>query len=105
LIGAVMMALLVAVIARGMGRLRAFVAPETDAVVASIRASALASIVAGSLISGTPDPGMIFFVTFAVIAATRGRARMARRMVQAGWAPGPDPNWFSESPVPKRTNP
>ncbi len=78
LVGSLMMATLVAVVARGLGRLRPFVDSETDAVASSVRACALAGIVAGSLASGTPDPGMVFFIALAVIAASRVRARRNR---------------------------
>jgi hypothetical protein len=75
LLGSLMMAMLLAVIARGMGRAAAQADPGTEAVVASVRAAAFGSIVAGSLVSGTADPGMIFFIAFAVVAASRANAR------------------------------
>ncbi|WP_198174320.1 hypothetical protein [Mesorhizobium xinjiangense] len=78
-IGALLMAILLAYIARGLGRLSAWVPSETAAIVASVRNYALAGIVSGSLISGTPDPGLMFFVAFAVIAAARFHARRYRR--------------------------
>ncbi len=53
LVGSLMMALLLFVVARGLGGLGAFVDPGTEAVVASVRAAAFGSIVAGSLVSGT----------------------------------------------------
>lgn len=84
LVGGLMMATLVAVVARGLGRLAPYVAPEVDAVVSSVRACALAGIVAGSLISGSADPGMIFFIALAVIAATRVRARRNRHAFAGG---------------------
>ena len=79
LVGSIMMATLLAFVARGLGRLSTYVDPETDAVVSAVRASALAGVVAGSLSSGTADPGMVFFIALAVIAASRARARMNRR--------------------------
>jgi hypothetical protein len=78
-IGSVLMAMLLFVILRGLGRLRHLVRPETRAVAAGVRAAALGSVTAGSLVSGTPDPGMIFLIAFAVITATRARARMRHR--------------------------
>jgi hypothetical protein len=75
LLGSLMMAMLLAVIARGLGRTAAQADPGTEAVVASVRAAAFGSIVAGSLVSGTADPGMIFFIAFAVVAASRANAR------------------------------
>jgi len=47
-------------------------------VVASARNSALAGLVAGSLASGSADPGIGFFVAFAVVAAARVQARRTR---------------------------
>jgi hypothetical protein len=78
LFGAIMMAILLGVIVRGLGRYSARVDPETEAVVTSVRNCALASIVSGSLVSGTADPGIVFFIAVAVISATRVRARWAR---------------------------
>jgi hypothetical protein len=70
-----MMATLLLMVFRGMGRLKRFLDHETNAVVSSIRASALASVVAGSFAAGSADPGMVFFIGFAVISANRARAR------------------------------
>jgi hypothetical protein len=72
------MAILLGVIVRGLGRHSPWVDLETDAVVTSVRNCALASIVSGSLVSGTADPGIVFFIALAVISATRVRARRAR---------------------------
>jgi hypothetical protein len=66
------------VVLRGLGSLSIWVDRETEAVVASVRACALASLVAASLASGTADPGMFFFIAFAVVAATRAIARANR---------------------------
>ncbi|MEJ6783747.1 hypothetical protein [Aminobacter sp. Piv2-1] len=79
LIGALTMATLVAVMVRGMGTLRGWIDGETEAVVASVRASTLASIVVGSLVNGSADPGMIFFIGLAVVMAARTHARRNRR--------------------------
>jgi hypothetical protein len=97
LFGSLMMAILLGVLVRGMGRLREWVDPETDAVVASVRNASLASIVAGSLVGGGADPGILFFVALAVVSATRARARrnkvasqraISRPAVQR-WQPAP----------------
>lgn len=74
-VGALLMVTLLAVVARGMGHMAAWVDSETDAIVASVRASAMASMVAASLVSGSADPGMLFFIALAVISASRARAR------------------------------
>lgn len=79
LVGGVMMATLLLVVFRGMGGLKRYADPETTVLVSSIRASALASIIAQSLGGGSADPGMIFFIAFAVIAASRARARSRKR--------------------------
>lgn len=78
LVGSLLMAALVAVLARGMGRLGRWIDPETNAVVSSVRASALASIVAGSIAKGNADPGMLFFIAVAVISAYRVQAQHLR---------------------------
>ncbi|MER8752179.1 hypothetical protein NKH57_23415 [Mesorhizobium sp. M1050] len=78
LAGSLMMAALLVVLIRGLGELRSYVDRETDAVVSSVRACALAAIVAASISSGTADPGIVFFIALAVIAATRVRARRNR---------------------------
>ncbi|MDE4603954.1 hypothetical protein GOA59_29815 [Sinorhizobium meliloti] len=77
-VGGVMIAMLLLVVFKGMGHLGQYVDPETNAVVSSARASALASVVAGSFSSGSADPGMVFFIALAVISATRARARSER---------------------------
>lgn len=74
LFGAVVLAVLVATVARALGGYRNRVDPETDAVVSSVRACALAGIISGSLASGSADPGMIFFISLAVISVTRAKA-------------------------------
>lgn len=79
-IGTLMMAMLVAVVARGTGSLRIWVAPETDAVVSSVRTCALAGLIAGSLVSGTADPGMLFFIALAVVSVSRVQARRNKAM-------------------------
>jgi hypothetical protein len=91
LVGSIMMAVLLVFVARGLGRLRVYVDPETDAVVSAVRASALAGVVAASLSSGTADPGMIFFIALAVIAASRVRARMNRRALMHARGSGNQP--------------
>jgi hypothetical protein len=78
LVGAIMLATLLAMILRGLGRLHSRVDPETDAIVSSVRATALAGIVSGSIASGSADPGMIFFISLAVISAARARAKRSR---------------------------
>jgi len=73
--GSLMMTMLVGVLALGIGRVRERVEPETYAVVTSARNAALASLVAGSVSAGSADPGILFFIGFAVVAAAKVRAR------------------------------
>lgn len=80
--GSLMMVILLGVLVRGLGNLRAWVDPETDAVVASVRNAALASVVAASLAGGSADPGILFFIAIAVVSATRVRARRNRAAFQ-----------------------
>ncbi|WFP75880.1 hypothetical protein [Mesorhizobium sp. WSM4906] len=75
LFGSLMVAILVAVLVSGVGRARERLDPETDAVVLSVRNAALASIVANSVSGGSADPGMLFFIAFAAVSATKARAR------------------------------
>jgi hypothetical protein len=79
LVGTLLMAILVVVVARGMGDLGKWADSETNAVVASVRASALAGIVAASLSGGSADPGIVFFIALAVISVSRVKARANRR--------------------------
>ncbi|WP_224517760.1 GNVR domain-containing protein [Mesorhizobium sp. CA8] len=79
LVGSLMMATLLAVVIRGLGGLRSHVDGETEAVVSSVQACALAAMVAASISSGTADPGIVFFIALAVVAATRVRARRNRQ--------------------------
>lgn len=82
LVGGLMMMVLLTVVLRGMGSLKQYVDPETNAVVSSVRAAALASIVAGSLGAGSADPGVTFFIAIAVISATRVRARRSKHAAE-----------------------
>lgn len=75
LFGSLMVAILVAVLVSGVGRARERLDPETDAVVLSVRNAALASIIANSVSAGSADPGMLFFIAFATVSATKARAR------------------------------
>lgn len=87
-IGSVMMAVLVVVVLRGLGGLRRYVDPATDALVSSVRAGAFGSLVAGSLVSGTADPGLVFFTAFAVVAVSRVHAHANKREMLARAAQG-----------------
>lgn len=82
LAGTAMMAMLVAVVARGLGGLSTWVDAETDAIVSSVRACSLAGIIAASLVSGSADPGMVFFISLAVVSVARVHARHNKASVQ-----------------------
>ncbi|MEF2554114.1 hypothetical protein VQ042_22735 [Aurantimonas sp. A2-1-M11] len=82
LLGAIMMAALLAIVARPSNATNADGDPEIGAVVSSVRMCALAGIVSGSLISGSADPGIVFFVAVAVVCAGRVRD-LRKRPVEA----------------------
>lgn len=69
--GALMLAMLVGVLARGLSGVQQWVAPETAAVVTSIRNAAFAGIIANSVSGGSADPGVLFFIAIAVVSVTR----------------------------------
>ncbi|MBM2711770.1 hypothetical protein JQK88_10995 [Mesorhizobium caraganae] len=81
-VGSLMMVTLLGVLIRGLGGLKPYVDRETDAVVSSVRASALAGIVAASISSGSADPGIVFFIALAVIASTRVLARRNKHALE-----------------------
>ncbi len=82
LVGAIAMACLVATVTRGYGGDVGWIDKEEAAVLAAVRASGLASIVAASLINGSADPGILFFIALAVVVSARIRAR--RTLLPAG---------------------
>jgi hypothetical protein len=69
-VGCIMLALLVLDVARRPKHLDTALSVRDAATVDGVRACALASIVSGSLISGTADPGMIFFISLAVVTSS-----------------------------------
>lgn len=69
-VGCVMLALLVLDIARRPKFLDTALDVRDAATVDSVRACALAGVVSSSLISGTADPGMIFFISLAVVTSS-----------------------------------
>lgn len=87
LVGTILMALLLAVTVRGLGSLEWRAPPRTVAIVASVRAAALASLVAASMINGTPDPGLPFVI--ALVAITAVRARLLRERASGSRSSGP----------------
>jgi hypothetical protein len=95
--GSLMMAILLSVLVRGMGQLREWVDPQTDAVATSVRNAALGSLIAGSLAGGSADPGILFFVALAVVSATRVRAR--RNMAACTRFTQPQ-TWQEKCPLP-----
>lgn len=74
LFGSLMMAMLLGVLLRGVRGVEDWVAPETAAVVMSIRNASFASIVANSVSGGSADPGVLFFIAIAVVSTTRIKA-------------------------------
>jgi hypothetical protein len=69
--GALLMALLVGSLIRGAGGGAAVTDHHIAAFVCSVRACALALLVSASLISGSADPGIVFFIALAVVVTTR----------------------------------
>jgi hypothetical protein len=102
LVGSLMMTTLLVVVIRGLGRLKRYVDPETDAVVSSVRACALAGIVAGSISGGSADPGMVFFIALAVIAASRVRARRNRQALALRLSRHQSRNLSHDPAIPER---
>jgi hypothetical protein len=72
LLGAMLMATLLWEISRGVGRPSSGqIDPEMRALHDSVRACALAWIVGASIMSGSADPGLLFFVALATVLACR----------------------------------
>ena len=69
-----MMAMLLGVLIRGLRGVQDWVAPETAAVVMSIRNASFAGMIANSVSGGSADPGVLFFIAIAVVSATRVNA-------------------------------
>lgn len=72
--GSLMMAMLLGVLIRGLRGVQDWVAPETAAVVMSIRNASFAGMIANSVSGGSADPGVLFFIAIAVVSATRVNA-------------------------------
>ncbi|WP_311029674.1 hypothetical protein [Mesorhizobium koreense] len=79
-VGCIMLTLLVLDIARRPAHLDTALDVRDAATVDSIRACALAGIVSGSLISGTADPGLIFFISLAVVTSSSIRISLQGRL-------------------------
>lgn len=77
LFGSLMMAILLGVLIRGLRGVQDWVAPETAAVVISVRSASFAGIIANSVSGGSADPGVLFFIAIAVVSATRIKALRA----------------------------
>jgi hypothetical protein len=87
-LGAVMLALLVVAVARRPKRLYKALDVEDAATVDAVRACALAGVVSSSLISGTADPGVIFFISLAVVTACSIRISLDRPAPVGNWRYG-----------------
>src|SRR5690606_19406250 len=70
-IGSLLMAQLTLVIFGGLRDIRRVLDPEIETIIASVQASAFGSLVAASLIMGTPDPGLLYFIALAVVVSAR----------------------------------
>jgi hypothetical protein len=80
-VGCIMLALLVLDIARRPKYLDTALDVRDAATVDSVRACALAGIISASLISGTADPGMIFFISLAVVTSSSIRIFLNRPLL------------------------
>lgn len=85
-VGSAMMGVLLVVVARGAGEFKGWIDPETEAVTASVKACALTGLVAASLVSGSADPGMVFFIALAVVCVARTQGRRNRAFALQGGA-------------------
>lgn len=74
MVGAVILAGLLAFILTGLGKMRPHVDPRTRAIVASARACSLAALLSASISGGSADPGVIFFTALAVVTMARAKA-------------------------------
>ena len=72
-LGSVLMALLLLALIRETKSFRQNADTETQAVVAAARAATLGGLVSSAMISGTADPGIVFFVTLAVTTCVQAR--------------------------------
>ena len=82
-LGSVLMATLVAILVRGLYGVPKPVAQEDVAIVAAVRACALTSLIAGSLASGSADPGLNLLIPLAVIVTIRARQRKKEDLIIA----------------------
>jgi hypothetical protein len=71
LFGTAMMTVLLAMLVRGLRGSGGRIDPEVDAIASSVRACALSALVAGSLASGSADPGIVFMIPLAVVLVSR----------------------------------
>lgn len=99
IIGTLMMAALVVFLLRGMRGLERAVDSTRLNIANSARAAGLASLLVVSISGGSADPGLIFFISLAVVLSCRedarlkqvlGRSRMAGRSVRPHNRPEPE---------------
>jgi hypothetical protein len=76
-----MVAALLALLVRGMGRLRPMPGEvPLFALCSGARACAIGYLLAGSIAGGTADPGVLFFASLATVLACRRHALASRRV-------------------------
>jgi hypothetical protein len=81
LAGGLMVAALLALLVRGMGRLRPMPGEvPLFALCSGARACAIGYLLAGSIAGGTADPGVLFFASLATVLACRRHALASRRV-------------------------
>ncbi|GAB4361915.1 MAG: hypothetical protein Kow0026_25330 [Oricola sp.] len=71
IIGFALIAFQVHILLRGMRGVAGKFDPDSDATLASVRACTLAGLVSSSLVGGSADPGLVFFIALAVISMSR----------------------------------
>ena len=88
LIGALMFAALLSGLFFGAREFKAVLDARTEAVISSVRAFAISSLVTLSLIGGSSDPGVLFFVAVAILAAGRVHIGRLRQSQTSGFNQG-----------------
>jgi hypothetical protein len=99
IIGLVLVGLQTSMLIRGMRGLRGRLEPKADAAVASARASTLAGLVSAALAGEAADPGIVFFITLAIIAVSR--VYITENINRAAASPQQMPRWPWPSAQPK----
>lgn len=90
IVGVLFVAFLLGVILRGLRGLPGKLDPSAETTVDSVRACALAGVVSTSISGGGADPGAIFFIALAIVAASRAYVIKSVNQPAARIRPGPN---------------